>query len=194
MMHLEACPWCGDDPLYRAYHDEEWGVPCRDEDALFEFLVLEGMQAGLAWITILRKREAFRAAFAGFDAERVAAFDDTDRTRLLSDTGIVRNRSKIDAAIGNARIVLELRAQRGGLRDVLWSYVDGVAIQNRFSSMADIPPSSPLSERMSKDLRKQGFRFVGPTICYALMQAAGLINDHLVACPRHDACAALASA
>ena len=194
MMHVETCPWCGDDPLYRAYHDEEWGVPCRDEDALFEFLVLEGMQAGLAWITILRKREAFRAAFAGFDAERVAAFDDTDRNRLLSDAGIVRNRAKIEAAIGNARIVLELRAQGGGLTDLLWSYVDGVAIQNRFVSMTDVPPSSPLSERMSKDLRKQGFRFVGPTICYALMQAAGLINDHLVACPRHDACAALACA
>ena len=194
MMHVETCPWCGDDPLYRAYHDEEWGVPCRDEDALFEFLVLEGMQAGLAWITILRKREAFRAAFAGFDAERVAAFDDTDRNRLLSDAGIVRNRAKIEAAIGNARIVLELRAQGGGLTNLLWSYVDGVAIQNRFVSMTDVPPSSPLSERMSKDLRKQGFRFVGPTICYALMQAAGLINDHLVACPRHDACAALACA
>ena len=194
MSELEACPWCGDDPLYRAYHDEEWGVPCRDEDALFEFLILEGMQAGLAWITILRKREAFRTAFADFDAERVARFDDADRARLLADAGIVRNRAKIDATIGNARVVLELRERGGGLKDLLWSYVDGVAIQNRYASMADVPPSDALSERMSKDLRKRGLRFVGPTICYALMQAAGLVNDHLVECPRHEVCAALAHA
>lgn len=194
MIQLEPCPWCGNDPLYRAYHDEEWGVPCREEQALFEFLILEGMQAGLAWITILRKRAAFRAAFANFDAERVASFAEADRARLLADPGIVRNRAKIDAAIANARIIVELRARGGGLKDLLWSYVDGVAVQNRFVSMSDVPPSSPLSERMSKDLRKRGLRFVGPTICYALMQAAGLVNDHLVHCPRHDACAALASA
>ena len=186
------CDWCGDDPLYVAYHDTEWGVPCRDEEALFEFLILEGMQAGLAWITILRKRDAFRAAFADFDAERVARFDDADRARLLADAGIVRNRAKIDAAIGNARITLELRASGGGLRDRLWSHVEGDPVQNRFRRLADVPAKDARAEAMSKDLKSLGMKFVGPTICYALMQAAGLVNDHLIGCPRHEACAALA--
>ena len=186
------CDWCGDDPLYVAYHDSEWGVPCRDEEALFEFLILEGMQAGLAWITILRKRDAFRAAFADFDAERVARFDDADRARLLADAGIVRNRAKIDAAIGNARITLDLRSRGGGLRERLWSHVDGEPVQNRFRRLADVPAKDARAEAMSKDLKSLGMKFVGPTICYALMQAAGLVNDHLVGCPRHDACAALA--
>lgn len=194
MPDLDACPWCGTDPLYRAYHDEEWGVPCRGEEALFEFLVLEGMQAGLAWITILRKREAFRAAFADFDAQRVARFGDADRARLLADAGIVRNRAKIDATIANARIVLGLREREEGLAHRLWSHVDGEPIQHRFARHEDVPPSDPIAERMSKDLTALGMKFVGPTICYALMQAAGLVNDHLVDCPRHDACAALARA
>lgn len=192
MPELDACPWCGTDSLYRAYHDEEWGVPCRDEDRLFEFLILEGMQAGLAWITILRKRPAFRAAFADFDAHRVAAFDDADRARLLADAGIVRNRAKIDAAIGSARIVLELRARGEGLAGRLWSHVDGTPIQHRFERHEDVPAKDAVAERMSRDLKDLGMKFVGPTICYALMQAAGLVNDHLVACPRHGACAALA--
>ena len=190
----DPCPWCGDDPLYRAYHDEEWGVPCRDEHRLFEFLILEGMQAGLAWITILRKRDAFRAAFAGFDAERVARFDETDRARLLADAGIVRNRAKIDASIRNARAVLELRESAGGLRDRLWDHVDGRPVQHRFRTLDEVPASDDLARAMSKDLKSLGMGFVGPTICYALMQAAGLVNDHLVSCPRHAACAALADA
>lgn len=192
MARLEACPWCGTDPIYRAYHDEEWGLPCRDEHRLFEFLVLEGMQAGLAWITILRKRPAFRAAFADFDAERVARFDAHDRTRLLADAGIVRNRAKIDAAIAGARIVLELRARGEGLVGRLWEHVDGAPIQHRFRRHEDVPASDAVAERMSRDLKGLGMKFVGPTICYALMQAAGLVNDHLVDCPRHRACADLA--
>ncbi|MEE4302370.1 MAG: DNA-3-methyladenine glycosylase I [Pseudomonadales bacterium] len=192
MPELEACPWCGADPLYRAYHDEEWGVPCRDEHRLFEFLVLEGMQAGLAWITILRKRPAFRAAFADFDAAHVARFDEGDRARLLSDAGIVRNRAKIDAAITAARIVLDLREHGDGLTGRLWSHVDGEAIQHRYRRLEDVPASDAVAERMSRDLRSLGMKFVGPTICYALMQAAGLVNDHLIDCPRHTVCAALA--
>lgn len=188
----EPCPWCGDDPLYRAYHDEEWGVPCRDEDRLFEFIVLEGMQAGLAWITILRKRDAFRAAFADFDAERVASFGDSDRARLMADAGIVRNRAKIDATIRNARVVLMLREQGGGLEERLWSHVDDRPVQHRFRSMSEVPASDDVAKAMSRDLKSLGMGFVGPTICYALMQAAGLVNDHLVGCPRHAACAALA--
>lgn len=192
MSELEACPWCGTDPLYRAYHDEEWGVPCHDEDRLFEFLVLEGMQAGLAWITILRKRPAFRQAFAGFDATRVARFDDADRARLLADAGIVRNRAKIDAAISSARIVLELRERGAGLAGRLWSHVDGEPIQHQYERHEDVPASDAIATAMSRDLRRLGMKFVGPTICYALMQAAGLVNDHLVACPRHRVCADLA--
>lgn len=186
------CDWCGTDPLYVAYHDEEWGVPCTDEQRLFEFLLLESMQAGLAWITVLRKREAFRAAFAGFDAERVARFGAGDRDRLMGDAGIVRNRAKIDATIGNARAVLELRQAGGGLAPFLWDAVDGEPVQNRWRTHADVPASTDRSTALSKRLRAAGFRFVGPTICYALMQATGMVNDHLVDCHRHDDCAALA--
>ena len=189
---VERCDWCGTDPLYVAYHDREWGVPCRDEERLFEFLILESMQAGLAWITILRKREQFRRAFAGFDACRVARFDDADRARLLADAGIVRNRAKIDATIVNARAVLALREHGDGLSGLLWSMVDGVPIRNRHRSMDSIPATTPLSDELSRRLRAAGLRFVGPTICYALMQAVGMVNDHLVHCPRHEACAALA--
>lgn len=191
---MHRCDWCTEDPLYVAYHDEEWGVPCRDEHRLFEFLVLEGMQAGLSWITILRKREAFRAAFAGFDAEAVARFDDADRARLLADAGIVRNRAKIDATIANAALVLSLREAGDGLAGLLWSSVDGRVRRNRFRSIQQVPASTPQAEALSRRLRKTGFRFVGPTICYALMQATGMVNDHLVTCPAHDRCAALADA
>jgi DNA-3-methyladenine glycosylase I len=189
---MQRCDWCGTDPLYVAYHDQEWGVPCRDEERLFEFLVLESMQAGLSWITILRKREHFRRAFAGFDARRVAGFDDADRARLLADAGIVRNRAKIDATIGNARAVLTLRERGDGLSGLLWSLVDGVPIPNQHPGMHSVPATTPHSEELSRRLRAAGMRFVGPTICYALMQAVGVVNDHLVHCPRHAACAAMA--
>lgn len=189
---MQRCDWCGTDPLYVAYHDREWGVPCRDEARLFEFLVLETMQAGLAWITILRKREHFRRALAGFDAAEVARFGADDRARLLADPGIVRNRAKIDATIGNARAVVSLRERGEGLSGLLWSMVDGVPIQNRRASMESIPATTPMSDALSRRLRGAGLRFVGPTICHALMQAVGMVNDHLVHCPRHAACAALA--
>jgi DNA-3-methyladenine glycosylase I len=175
------CEWAGTDPLYVAYHDEEWGVPLRDGRALFELLCLEGAQAGLAWITILRKRDGYRAAFHGFDARRIAAYDDTDRVRLLSDPGIVRNRAKIDAAIGNARAMLAI----DDFSSFVWSFVDGVPIVNRWRTLAEIPAETERSLVMSKALRGRGFRFVGPTICYAFMQSAGLVNDHVVGCFRH---------
>jgi DNA-3-methyladenine glycosylase I len=165
----------------RAYHDTEWGVPLRDPRALFELLCLEGAQAGLAWITILRKRAAYRAAFVGFDVERIASFDERDRERLMGDAGIVRNRAKIAAFIGNARAWLALD-DPGSL---LWSFVDGEPIQNRWSSQDEIPVATDRSRAMSADLRARGFNFVGPTIAYAFMQSAGLVNDHLVNCFRH---------
>lgn len=165
----------------RAYHDTEWGVPLRDPHRLFELLCLEGAQAGLSWVTILRKRDAYRAAFAGFAAERIADFTDADRERLMADAGIVRNRSKISAFIGNARAWI-------GLPDpasLIWSFVDGAAIQNRWAAQAEVPATTDRSRAMSHDLRARGFRFIGPTIAYALMQSAGLVNDHLVGCFRH---------
>lgn len=191
-MNADArCPWCGSDPLYRRYHDEEWGVPLRSAQGLFEFLLLEGMQAGLSWLTILRKREHFRAAFAGFDAERVARFDGSDLDRLMQDAGIVRNRLKIEAAIGNARAWLALQ-QQGDPTTWLWQFVDGTPVQNRWQHMGEVPACTPASDAMSKELKRRGFRFVGSTICYAFMQATGMVNDHLQQCPRHAACAALA--
>jgi DNA-3-methyladenine glycosylase I len=181
------CPW-GDtaDAAYRAYHDEEWGVPVRDERHLFELLVLEGAQAGLAWSTILRKRDAYRVAFAGFDVRAVARFDAADVERLLADPGIVRNRSKVAAAIGNARATLDLHEAGTTLVDHLWSFVDGAVRRNAWSVPGTIPAETDESRAMSADLRRRGFRFVGPTICYALMQSAGLVNDHLTTCFRYD--------
>jgi DNA-3-methyladenine glycosylase I len=179
------CAWCGNDPLYVAYHDHEWGVPLHDDRALFEFLVLEGAQAGLSWLTILRKREHYRQAFAGFDAEAVARFGTADITRLLGNPGIVRNRLKIESAVRNARAVLALRAKYGSLDHFLWQFVDGRPVQNRWRSPAEIPTSSRQAEQMSHELRRWGCSFVGSTICYALMQATGMVNDHLVACFRH---------
>ncbi len=181
MTEPERCSWAGDDPLYVAYHDEEWGVPIRDPRRLFELLCLEGAQAGLAWITILRKRQGFRSAFASFDPDVVAAYDDDDRSRLLADARIVRNRAKIDAAIGNARAWLELADPVGHL----WDFVAGRQIVNRWERMDDVPSQTERSVAMSRDLRRRGFRFVGPTISYAFMQSAGLVNDHLVSCFRH---------
>ena len=179
------CAW-GDAPdeQYRAYHDEEWGVPVRDERHLFELLILEGAQAGLSWNTILRKRDGYRRAFAGFDPEAVAAFGEADVARLLADAGIVRNRAKVAAAIDNARSTLELRAAGPGLVDHLWSFVGGRPMVNRFATLGTIPAETDESRAMSRDLRARGFRFVGPTICYALMQSAGLVNDHEVGCFR----------
>ncbi|TCM83461.1 DNA-3-methyladenine glycosylase I [Rhodovulum steppense] len=187
----ERCWWCGTDPLYVAYHDTEWGIPEHDDRALFEKLILDGFQAGLAWITILRKREAFRAAFAGFDPAVIASWGEAEVARLLADRGIVRHRGKIEAAIGNARAWLDLEA-RDGFAPFLWRHVDGRPIQNRFSAPGDVPAETPLSRQVSADLRAAGFRFCGPTITYAFMQAVGMVNDHLVTCPRHDEVAALA--
>jgi len=180
------CPWCGDDPLYRAYHDHEWGMPLHDDARLFEMLTLEGAQAGLSWLTILRKREGYRRAFAGFDPRNVAAFTDGDVARLLADPGIVRNRLKIASAITNARTVLEVQSRYGSLDHYLWSFVGGVPIRNCRATMSEIPASSPLSDTMSRELKRLGFRFVGTTICYAFMQATGMVNDHLTDCFCYD--------
>ena len=182
------CGWVGDDPLYQAYHDEEWGVAIYDDRALFELLMLECFQAGLAWITILRKREAFRAAFVGFDPERVAAFEEADIARLLADPGIVRHRGKIEATIAAARLWLKIMEAPNGFSNLIWSFVDGKPRQNAWRSLAEVPASTPESVAMSRALKKQGFRFCGPTICYAFMQAAGLVNDHTVDCFRYNDC------
>ena len=183
MAGTARCPWAGTDPLYVAYHDEEWGVPSRDDRHLFEMLVLEGAQAGLSWITVLRKRESYRAAFAGFDPERVARFGPRDVERLLADPGIVRNRLKVESAIGNARAFLELREEAGSFAEWLWSHVGGRPVESAFREMREVPAKTPLAERISKELRGRGFRFVGPTIVYAYLQAVGVVNDHLVGCP-----------
>jgi DNA-3-methyladenine glycosylase I len=185
MSDQPRCAWCGTDPLYRAYHDEEWGVPLHDERALFEFLILEGAQAGLSWITILKKREAYRRAFEGFDAERIARYGETDVARLLADAGIVRNRLKIESTIVNARATLRLREQLGGLDAYFWGFVDGRPIDNAWKDMSQVPATTPLSEAISKDLKKRGFKFVGSTIVYAHMQAIGMVNDHTVDCFRY---------
>ena len=181
----KRCNWCGTDPLYVDYHDQEWGVPVRDDQRLFEFLILEGAQAGLSWLTILRKREGYRRAFRGFDAERIARFDALDIARLRGDAGIVRNRLKIDAAISNARAFLALQQSGRTLSEMLWRHVDGEPRQNRWTHAQQVPAKTPEAEAMSRELKGHGFRFVGPTICYALMQATGMINDHLTDCFRH---------
>ena len=184
-MTAERCAWAGGDPLNVAYHDLEWGVPQRDDRALFELLCLEGAQAGLAWITILRKRDGYRHAFEGFDPQRVAAYGEDDVERLLADPAIVRNRAKVRATIGNARAVLRLAEEGGTLAAHLWSFVDGTPIQNQWQQPGSVPAETDLSRAVSRDLRKRGFSFVGPTIVYAFMQSAGLVNDHLVRCFRH---------
>lgn len=190
-MALERCPWCGEDPLYQHYHDNEWGVPLHDDRALFEFLTLEGAQAGLSWITILRKRDNYRAAFDNFDATKIARYTARKVEKLLQDPGIVRNRLKVESTVSNARAFLETQAAFGSFDRYLWDFVDGQPIVNRFTSLKQVPASTPLAEKLSKDLKKRGFRFVGPTIVYAHMQATGMVNDHLVGCHRHKACAAL---
>ncbi|MDT8344899.1 MAG: DNA-3-methyladenine glycosylase I [Thermohalobaculum sp.] len=183
------CGWCGTDPLYTAYHDTEWGRPEADARALWEKLVLDGFQAGLAWITILRKRAAFRTAFEGFEPARIARWGEAEVTRLLADPGIVRSRAKIEATIGNARAWERIEA-REGFAPFLWQFVDGAPVQNRFASGAEVPAESPASRALSKALKAEGFRFCGPVIVYAFMQATGMVNDHLTGCHVHDACAA----
>jgi DNA-3-methyladenine glycosylase I len=182
---MNRCSWCGDDPLYVSYHDNEWGVPVRDDSTLFEFLILEGAQAGLAWITILRKRDGYRAAFDGFDPERVARFDDERIKNLLEDPGIVRNRLKVASAVTNARAFLAVQEEYGTFADYIWSFTGGRPIQNAWRSLDQIPATTPLAETISRDLKKRGFRFVGPTIVYAHMQATGMVNDHVVGCFRY---------
>lgn len=184
MSALGRCTWCGDDPLYVAYHDTEWGVAERDGRALWEKLVLDGFQAGLSWITILRKRDAFRRAFDGFDPATIARWDGADVARLLADPGIVRHRGKIEATIGNARAYLRIEEQMG-FAQFVWRHFDGMPLQNRWANPAEVPTFTPLSVALSKDLRQAGFRFCGPTITYAWMQACGLVNDHLTTCHRH---------
>jgi DNA-3-methyladenine glycosylase I len=179
------CDWSLGHPLLTAYHDEEWGVPVRDDRELFEKLVLDGAQAGLSWLTILKRREGYRRALHGFDPERIAAYGEKDVARLLADPGIIRNRQKVRSAIGNARAYLALREELGSFTDYLWSFVDGSPVVNRPRRIADVPAETETSRRLSKDLRARGFSFVGPTIVYAFMQAVGMVNDHTVDCFRH---------
>lgn len=179
------CEWCGSDPLYVAYHDDEWGIPVHDDRLLFEFLILEGAQAGLSWLTILKRRENYRKAFHAFDVERVAKYTKADVARLLADAGIVRNRLKIESAIKNARGVLGIQEEYGSLDSYFWRYVDGIPELNAWRSMSELPARTELSDTMSKDLKKRGLNFVGSTICYAFMQAVGMVNDHTTDCFRY---------
>ncbi len=182
MSDIVRCEWAGSDPLYIDYHDKEWGRPLHNETRLFEMLILEGMQAGLSWITILKKREAFRAAFDGFDPARVARYGPEKITELLANPGIIRNRLKIAAAVGNAQLFLQVQQQYGSFDAFIWEYVDNAPITNRWNKISDMPASTPLSDKISKDLKKMGFKFVGSTIIYAYMQSIGMVNDHLRTC------------
>ena len=185
-MNLVRCPWPGSDPLYLAYHDREWGVPVRDDRALFAKLLLDGAQAGLSWITILRKRENYYAAFDNFDPQKIARYDEAKIAELLANPGIVRNRQKIRAFIRNAQAYLRLQDELGSFSDFLWGFVGGEPIVNAWQTVEELPATSPESEAMSKALKARGFSFVGPTICYAFMQAVGMVNDHLVSCFRYQ--------
>jgi DNA-3-methyladenine glycosylase I len=191
---VKRCPWPGNDPLYIAYHDEEWGVPEHGDRALYEKLVLDGFQAGLSWITILRKREAFRSAFDGFVPEKVVRFTSKKIDGLMHDEGIVRNRAKIEGAIASARAWLQMMEHGAGFGTYLWDFVDGKPIVNRFRAITEIPAETELSRTIAKDLKSRGFKFCGPTIVYAFMQATGMVNDHLTSCPRHAACVRLGRA
>lgn len=183
------CNWCGEDQLYCKYHDDEWGVPLYDEQQLFEFLLLEGAQVGLSWITVLRKRETYRKAFDNFDPVKIARYSDSKKAKLLENPGIIRNRLKVDSAVRNAQALLDLKKQGENFSEFLWQFVGGKPKQNKRRSMAEIPASTPESDAMSKALKQRGFNFVGTTICYAFMQATGMVNDHLVTCHRYKACA-----
>ncbi len=182
---MKRCDWCGTDPLYTAYHDDEWGVPLHDDQELFGFLLLEGAQAGLSWITILRKRDRYREVFCDFDPVRVARMRQPRLERLLQDPGIVRNRLKVESAVTNAKAFLAVQKEHGSFAEFIWEFVGGAPTQNRFKTMADVPATSAESDAMSKALKKRGFKFVGSTICYAFMQATGMVNDHLTGCFRH---------
>ncbi|MFV8818332.1 DNA-3-methyladenine glycosylase I [Haliea sp. E17] len=194
MLMTGRCTWCGEDPLYTQYHDSEWGVPVLDDRTLFEFLILEGAQAGLSWITVLRKREAYKNVFDNFDPVKVARFTDAKLEKVLSNPAIIRNRLKVFSARKNARAFLDIQAEWGSFSNYIWQFVDGKPIQNQWKSQADIPANTPLSDKISKDMKKRGFTFVGTTIIYAHMQATGMVNDHTVSCYRHRECAALAKA
>lgn len=189
---MERCPWSDGNPQLARYHDEEWGVPLRNDRATFEFLLLETFQAGLSWRVVLGKREAFRRAFAGFDPERVARFGPRDVERMMKDSSLIRNRRKLEAALGNARAFLEVQAEHGSFADYAWSFVGGAPIQHRYERPEQVPATSPEAEAWARDLKRRGFRFVGPTVMYAHMQATGMVNDHLLGCPRHAALAAVA--
>ncbi|MGB1328328.1 MAG: DNA-3-methyladenine glycosylase I [Porticoccaceae bacterium] len=184
MMHNTEvrCSWCGEDKAYQDYHDNEWGVPCRDDKRLFEFLILESAQAGLSWLTILRKRENYRSAFDNFDVQRVASYDDTDIQRLMADTGIVRNRLKIESAITNAQCFIRLQSELGSFSNYLWGFVDHRPVVNNWTNEFQIPAYTDLSDRISKDMKVRGFKFFGTTICYAYLQAMGVVNDHIIGC------------
>lgn len=182
---MVRCDWCGSDPLYQRYHDEEWGVPVFDDKKLFEFLILEGAQAGLSWITILKRREGYRNAFANFDAEKVARFSPKKIRSLMSDTGIIRNQLKIESAVSNAKAFLKVQKEFGSFSNYQWAFVGGKPIRNRWRSLAELPAQTDASTALSKDLKKRGFKFVGPTIVYAHMQAVGMVNDHVLSCFRH---------
>ena len=184
-MSVKRCEWAGSDPLMIAYHDEEWGVPVHDDRTLFEFLILEGAQAGLSWSTILNKRESYRKAYDGFEPRKIASYRDRKAQRLLGNRGIVRNRLKVAASIGNARAFLQVQKDFGSFDAYTWQFTDQKPIQNRFSLLRDLPARTEQSDAMSKDLKKRGFRFVGPTICYAFMQAVGMVNDHTLDCFRY---------
>ncbi len=186
MTDKKRCWWCGDGSLYQAYHDEEWGEPLHDETRLFEFLCLEGAQAGLSWITILKKREHYIKVFDGFDANKIARYNDKKLQQLLNDPGIVRNRLKVNGFVKNAKALLEMRQQGIDFDDYCWNYVDREPLQNNWKKSSQVPANTPLSDAMSKDLKKRGFTFVGSTICYAFMQATGMVNDHLVECFRYQ--------
>jgi DNA-3-methyladenine glycosylase I len=179
------CGWCSDDPLYIAYHDTQWGVPIHDDATLFEMLILEGAQAGLSWITILKRREGYRAAFDNFDPHIIAAYDSAKVEMLLQDERIIRNRLKVNSAVKNARAFLEIQAKYGTFDRFLWDFVDGKPIQNAWASLAEVPAETPLSQQLSKTLKKRGMSFVGPTICYAYMQSVGMVNDHETTCFRY---------
>jgi DNA-3-methyladenine glycosylase I len=185
MAKTERCPWCGTDPLYVEYHDSEWGVPVHDDRVLFEFILLEGAQAGLSWLTVLRKRENYRKALHGFDIKTIASYDESDMARLMADPGIVRNRLKVESCVKNANAALQIIDQFGSLDAYFWRFVGGVPIRNNPRSMADIATRTEISDALSKDLKKRGFNFVGSTIIYAFMQAVGMVDDHLVSCWRH---------
>jgi DNA-3-methyladenine glycosylase I len=179
------CPWCGTDPLYVAYHDTEWGVPVYDDQLLFEFLVLESFQAGLSWLTILRKRENFRKALDGFDYHKIARYSDTKLNQLMNDSGIIRNRLKIEATVTNARAFIQVQQEFGSFSKYIWGFVGGVPIQNHWKTLQEVPATTSLSDQISKDLKKRGFKFLGSTVVYAHMQATGMVNDHLTSCFRY---------